>query len=149
MQRTSMLEHYTIFSFGTNENMRCIVTFTLSFESSGDECFRMQTIDGVLSSSMFTDDPFCCIHNGPHSYPIVIDQFIRFAAMRDFTDGEFIDFDVLRGNSTEDGIADTAVGVVIFNREDAALRCPATFHQCVSIDGGDAVEIDHTNRNAR
>jgi len=72
------------------------------------------------------DDLLYCIDYGPHSNSIVVDEFFGFSTMRDFTNGEFEDFHALRCNSAENGIAKTSVGVVIFNRENAALRRQTT-----------------------
>ena len=71
------------------------------------------------------------LDNGSHSNSIVIHEFFWFPTMWDFTNGEFIDSHIFRCNSTENGIAKTSMGVVIFNREDSTLRwrgrCPARY----------------------
>lgn len=104
--------------------------------------------DGSMSNLMFTDDLFGCINNGPHSNSIAVDELIWLATMWDFTNGEFIDFHALRCNGAENSITKTSVGVVVFNRENSALGRPTTLQQASSIDGNDAVEIDHANGNA-
>lgn len=93
------------------------------------------------ASSLF-DKLLSCLNYRPHSDTIVIHQLFWFPAMRDFTNSQFVDFNPLSSNGTQNGITESSVCIVVFHREDSPMGRSPTLYQGISVDRSDAVEID-------
>ena len=87
-------------------------------------------------------DLFGCFDNRSCADAKVVDKFVRLPAVWDRANGELMHLDAFWSDRAEHSIPKTAVGIMIFNREDTALRGPGTVQQRGPVEGGDTIEID-------
>ena len=67
-------------------------------------------------------DLFDCLDNRSGSDAKVVDEFVRLPAVWDRADGELMHLDAFWSDRAEHSIPEAAVGIMIFNGEDASLR---------------------------
>ena len=61
----------------------------------------------------------------------MVDELVRFAAVRDGPHGELMDSDAFGSDGVEHGIAQPAVCIMIFDRQQSSMRCRRAFQQVV------------------
>jgi len=87
-------------------------------------------------------DLFNCFDNRPRSDAKVVDEFVRLPAMWDRANCKLMHLNAFWSDRAEHCISETAVRIVIFNREDAPLCGPGTIQQRDAIYGDNAIEVN-------
>ena len=78
----------------------------------------------------------------------MVDELVRFAAVRNGPHGELMDSDTFGPDGVEHGIAQPTVRIMIFDRQQSSMRRRCAFEQCRAVDRDDAVQIDDADRDA-
>ena len=79
---------------------------------------------------------------------VVLQEFIRLAAAREFRHGQFVDANAFRGHRGGHGIAQAAIPVMVFHSDDGVIRAFAAIDQQSFVDWFDAEDVDDANQDA-
>ena len=78
----------------------------------------------------------------------MIDKFFRLSAVWNHAHRELVDLDSFRSDRAKHGIPQAPVGIMVFDREHAAVGGSGAIQQCGAVDRDDAVEIDDAHMDA-